>query len=135
MQELDLSHNLLVDLPSGLSHCTSLTSLQLQHNQLNTVPVLLSTLRSLALLDLSHNWLSGLSSTPHFGQLVAAWRQLRVLRLANVSDKRSPLVLPEQLQECRGLRELSIGDNYDIDWRSLEVLLNKREVGAGCKVS
>lgn len=117
-------------LPVGLSHLVSLTSLQLQHNQLDTLPAHLTSLQQLALLSVSHNWLSGFNNTPHFSQLVATWQQLRVLRLANVSDKRGSLVLPSQLGNCSLLSELCVGHNHDVDWGSLEVLLDKCQVSS-----
>lgn len=130
LQELDLSCNQLVSLPAGLSHLVSLTSLQLQHNQLETLPVQITSLQQLALLDVSHNWLSGFNKTPHWGQLVSGWQQLRVLKLANVSDKRGALVFPSQLGACSVLSELAVGHNHSVDWSSMELLLDKCAVRA-----
>lgn len=128
LQELNLSHNQLVELPSGVSHLTSLTALQLHHNQMHVLPANLSALQQLQLLDVSHNWLSGLSRTPHMGDMVTCWPQLRVLRLRNLSDKRGALVLPVQLGQCRMLRELDVGGNYEVDWGSVEILLDVAQV-------
>lgn len=124
LQELDLSHNQLMDIPTGLSHLTDLRTLQLHHNQIHTLPTHLSTLQKLQLFDVSHNWLSGFSNTPHIGDLVTCWQQLQVLRVMNVSDKRGPLVLPIQLGQCSMLRELDVSGNYQVEWRSLELLLD-----------
>eukprot|EP00879_Flechtneria_rotunda_P021969 GHRR01023169.1.p1 GENE.GHRR01023169.1~~GHRR01023169.1.p1 ORF type:complete len:409 (+),score=93.64 GHRR01023169.1:385-1611(+) len=128
LQELDLSSNQLILLPAGMSQLTTLTALHLQHNQLPSVPAHLSTLWNLSHLDLSHNWLSGLRDTPHFSALLSSWRQLRVLRLENVSDKRGGLKLPAELQQCEGLRELTLGHQFSLDWSSLQLL-------SCCKVS
>lgn len=95
LQELNLSHSMLQELPANLSHLTSLTALHLHNNSLTTLVTGLSSLRSLVLLDVSHNWLSGCRG--FLSDLVTALPYLEVLRLDNVSDKQGTLVLPMHL--------------------------------------
>jgi hypothetical protein len=54
--------------------------------------------------------------------LAAAWPHLASLALANASDKRGSLALPQELAGCSGLQELRLGWNYGLDWGSLQVL-------------
>lgn len=99
VQELDVSQQMLLELPVGLSHLTGLTTLQVHHNSLTTLNRDLASLSSLVHLSASHNWLSG--AGPCLPHLLEAWPRLAVLELDNVSDKRGELVLPPQLAGCR----------------------------------
>lgn len=131
LQELDLSHNQLVVLPSGLSQLTALTALQVQHNQLSALPAELTAATSIRLLDASHNWLSGLQASPDLlARLTCSWKRLEVLKLENVSDKRGRLLLPAELAQCVHLRELAVGHNFKLDWQSLEVVEHCKVRGA-----
>ena len=94
-----MSRNMLQELPEGLSSLTRLTALQVHHNSLTTLDSSLSGLTSLRRLGASHNWLSGCRAT--LPGLLAAWSNLEVLELDNVSDKRGQLVLPAQLALCK----------------------------------
>ena len=58
---LDLSHNFLSSLPSGVGFLTKCTKLVASHNNLVELPSEIGFLRSLQMLDLSHN---ELKSTP-----------------------------------------------------------------------
>jgi Leucine-rich repeat (LRR) protein len=51
LQELDLSHNSLAELPGSISSLTGLTALRLNHNQLSSLPKELTALHNLALFD------------------------------------------------------------------------------------
>ena len=58
---LDLSHNLLAEVPEGLLKCKSLLVLNLSHNQLEMIPSqLLMTTTDLLHLDLANNELDAL---------------------------------------------------------------------------
>lgn len=97
-----MSHQMLLELPAGLSCLTTLTALQLHHNSLSTMHTELTALSSLQHLAASHNWLSGAKGC--LPLLLPSWPSLAVLELDNVSDKRGPLTLPPQLAECRCVR-------------------------------
>ena len=115
-----LSHNQLTSLPSSLGKATALQQLELQHNQLQVLNPTLTSLTNLSRLDLSHNWLHG---APELSELLPCWPQLRWLGLRNVSDKVGALLLPAALGSLQQLQELQLGDNYDLDGKTLEVLV------------
>lgn len=95
-----MTHNMLLELPVGLSSLTALTASHVQHNSLTALPPELCGLSSLVHLNASHNWLSGCRGT--LPGLLEAWsHHLAVLLLDNVSDKRGDLTLPPQLAKCR----------------------------------
>jgi hypothetical protein len=103
-----------------LGEAPALQRLELQHNQLQELPATLSSLTQLSHLDLCHNWLHG---APQLGHLVPYWPQLRWLGLRNVSDKVGALLLPSALGRLQHLQEVQLGDNFDLDGKTLEVLV------------
>lgn len=121
LQELDVSRNMLLELPVGLSSLVQLTALHAHHNSLTTLHTELSALSRLVTFDVSHNWLSGARAS--LPVLLPSWPRLAVLALDNVSDKRGALALTPELAGCWALRELSIQDNFAVEWSSVLAVL------------
>jgi len=126
-----VSRNMLLELPVGLSSLVQLTALHAHHNSLTTLHTELSALSRLVTFDVSHNWLSGARAS--LPVLLPSWPRLAVLALDNVSDKRGALALTPELAGCWALRELSIQDNFAVEWSSVLAVLPSCKVGRRSK--
>lgn len=126
-----MSRNMLLELPVGLSSLVQLTALHAHHNSLTTLHTELSALSRLVAFDASHNWLSGARAS--LPVLLPSWPRLAVLRLDNVSDKRGALALTPELAGCWALQELSIQDNFAVEWSSVLAVLPSCKVGRRSK--
>lgn len=92
LSHIDLSHNMLCDLPSEFSMCSELHTLDLSHNLLEIIPSDLKELKSLSVLNLSHNQVIEVKCT--------AFEGLDSLREVDLSYNSLPLIPLSLLQDC-----------------------------------
>ena len=100
LEYLDLSHNDLISLPSGVGYLTKCSKIVVSHNKLNDLPSEIGFLRSSHMLDLSHN---ELENTPDSMQEL---HNLEQLYLHHNKLKQLP-----NLKQCCHLKELLVGYN------------------------
>ena len=116
LEFLDLSHNNLVALPSGVGYLTKCTKLMVSHNGLKDLPTEIGFLRSTQMLDLSNN---ELESTP---ESIQDLHNLEQLYLHHNKLKQLP-----NLKQCYHLKELLLGYNRieDITQEDIENTANQ----------
>jgi Leucine-rich repeat (LRR) protein len=104
LARLDLSHNLLTNIPHEMNQNTSLTALKLSHNRLEYPDdfVAVFDLTSLATIDLSNNSISG--------DLSPRVMHLQTLVELKLSEN-SLAAVPEELGECALLESLHLNNN------------------------
>ena len=100
LEYIDLSHNELQSLPSGIGFLTKCTKIVASHNKLVELPEEVGFLRSLHMLDVTHNVLE---STPSSMQEL---QNLEQLYLHHNKLKELP-----KLKNCLHLKELLLGYN------------------------
>ena len=100
IEYLDLSHNSLTSLPSGIGFLTKCTKLVASHNKLVDLPSEIGFLRSIQMLDLSHN---ELKSTPDSTKELHNIEQMYI--------HHNCLINLPNLKQCAHLKELLIGFN------------------------
>ena len=100
LESLDISHNDMKFLPSGLGFLTKCTKLVASHNRLEELPEEMGFLRSVQMLDFSHNLLK---STPD--------SMKELFHLDQVYLNHNQLVQLPNLKNCSHLKELLLGYN------------------------
>ena len=100
IEYLDLSHNSLSTLPSGVGSLTKCTKFVASHNKLVELPDEIGFLRSVQLFDLSHN---ELKSTPDSTKELSKVEQMYL--------HHNWLIKLPNLRKCAHLKELLIGFN------------------------
>ena len=100
IEYLDLSHNSLSTLPSGVGFLTKCTKFVASHNKLVELPDEVGFLRSVQLFDLSHN---ELKSTPDSTKELSNVEQMYL--------HHNWLIKLPNLRKCAHLKELLIGFN------------------------
>jgi len=102
LSHLNLSNNRMRHTFRSLGNCCSLVSLDLARNTLKDLPESLGNLTRLSLLDASENEIAGLSS-PHFASL------LSLQRLDLSSNKIE--ILPNTIGNCSQIQALNLSKN------------------------
>jgi len=98
---LNLSHNLLSQLPVDMANLTNLRELHVSHNVIVKLPSALFSLTNLQILNASNNAITSIPA--EVGQL----RSLERLDLSNNSIRR----LPPEIRKCEKLKELCLRGN------------------------
>jgi Leucine-rich repeat (LRR) protein len=101
--EMHVSNNLLLKLPSGLFHLTSLTRLNLAENKLKVIPDDVSKLTMLRHLDLDFNRVQIIP------EALASMSRLQELFL---EDNPIKLVTPSSFTHCKSMRHLKV----QVEW-------------------
>lgn len=99
--ELDLSYNIIWEIPTEIGMLKNLISLNFSHNQLRSVPSSLLNLSNLKKLDLSHNFIKNLPEE--------LWK-LKNLKFLGLSENRLE-ELSNSIEKLINLKILTLDDN------------------------
>jgi Leucine-rich repeat (LRR) protein len=119
LEYLDVSHNELTSLPSGIGFLTKCTKLIVSHNKLDELPAEIGFLRSSQMMDFSHNVLK---ETPKSTQELHNLQQLYL--------HHNKLTQLPNLKQCSHLKELLLGYNSieEISEENIENTANQLKV-------
>lgn len=101
LQKLDLSNNLLKEIPESINKLRNLAFLSLSDNQLKKIPDSIGDLKKLKILDLSSN---------DIDQLPFSLGTISSLRILNL-ERNKLKTIPNSLMRLEQLKELYLGSN------------------------